>query len=722
MPSVRTRLISGALLLVAAVLAGAFQLSPLVASAASSYPRGSVDGPAEGATISGSVNVSGFAIDHAATVGTGVDHVHVYVDGIFRGEALYGRSRPDIGAYGARFVPSGFLFVLDTSVIGGGPHVIDARAHSTISGAWTSYKRNVIAPGPVATATPVGQSTPTPVPTPAPPTATPVPAPPKTFPKEFGINSHLTWYDTAQATLDTERARTGGLESVRFDVQWDRLEPNAKGGWNTPYLTQVDEALSAVTSRGLRPLLVVIGTPAWARGGAGTRVTPPTKVEDYADTLAFLAQRYASKSGLAIEVWNEPNQVSFWNTPSGPDPLVYARMLKAAYARIKAVAPAVTVVGGSIAYNDPFYLQSLYAFGGIAGSYDAISLHPYAGANAPDATSDSYRSFKLAIEETIKTMGQYGASDKPIWITEMGWSTNNVSESLRTTYLRRAVEMARAWPQVAQFQVYNQNQTDDRPDMGMFTTEGAPTASWAAYSLAVSVPNSTHSVPVGSVDSPSDWTEVMAVDAMTIAGWAIDLGSTSGTGVDRVQLFVDDKYVADATYGSARPDLGSAFGSRFSGSGYAIQLPLAGIAPGVHTLDLRAHNTVTGATTSYVRGLKVLKVPTAPSGYIDGPKENATVKGAVTVTGFAVDTGAASGTGVDRVQIFVDGVYRADAAYGRVRSDIAGAYGTRFGPSGFDYRLDLSGLTPGSHAIEVRARSSLSHLDTAYRRSVTVAP
>src|SRR5690349_13480753 len=118
MPPVRIRLFVSALLLLAALFAGAFQLAPLDASAASTYPRGSIDGPAEGATVSGSVNVSGFAIDHAATVGTGVDQVHIHVDGTFRGNALYGRSRPDIGAYGAAFVPSGFLFLLDTSVIG----------------------------------------------------------------------------------------------------------------------------------------------------------------------------------------------------------------------------------------------------------------------------------------------------------------------------------------------------------------------------------------------------------------------------------------------------------------------------------------------------------------------------------------------------------------------------------------------------------------------------
>ena len=84
------------------------------------------------------------------------------------------------------------------------------------------------------------------------------------------------------------------------------------------------------------------------------------------------------------------------------------------------------------------------AMGGIAGHYDAFALHPYEGPFAPDATSDTYRSFKLAVEQTTQLMATYGDSQKPIWITEMGWSTNDVSDWTRAAYLARAVSMVRA--------------------------------------------------------------------------------------------------------------------------------------------------------------------------------------------------------------------------------------------------------------------------------------
>jgi hypothetical protein len=315
-----------------------------------------------------------------------------------------------------------------------------------------------------------------------------VPAPTTAAPghvKQFGINAHLTWYGGTRAADDIERAVDAGMQSIRFDIQWNRLEPSAKGRYALDYLAQVDAAMRSVASRGLRPMVVLIGTPAWARGNAGTTRTPPTRVEDYADTLAILSRRYAGYAGLAVEVWNEPNQPEFWDTPSGPDPLAYARMLKASYAAVKAAGPSVTVVGGALAFNDQSYVQGLFTFGGIAGSYDAFSLHPYGPGQAPDAPDAGYYSFSQAVENVAAAMARAGDGGRPIWITEMGWSTDAVSDDMRAAFFRRAVDMVRGWPQVEQFVAFDMNQTDGHPDVGLITPRGSPTASWSAYTQAI---------------------------------------------------------------------------------------------------------------------------------------------------------------------------------------------------------------------------------------------
>src|ERR1700730_1452297 len=81
-------------LLIAGIAYGAvsvFNSSPPPVSAATTFPAGYVDYPAPGATVTGSLTVGGGAADLAATTGTGVDRVQVYVDGSYLGDAVYSR-------------------------------------------------------------------------------------------------------------------------------------------------------------------------------------------------------------------------------------------------------------------------------------------------------------------------------------------------------------------------------------------------------------------------------------------------------------------------------------------------------------------------------------------------------------------------------------------------------------------------------------------------------
>jgi hypothetical protein len=78
-----------------------------------------------------------------------------------------------------------------------------------------------------------------------------------------------------------------------------------------------------------------------------------------------------------------------------------------------------------------------------------------------------------------------------------------------------------------------------------------------------------------------------------ISGWAADPRSAGGTGVDRVDVYLDGErdaggtFLGRATYGLARPDVAAHLGSsRFALSGYAI---VATVTPGPHTVYVYAH-------------------------------------------------------------------------------------------------------------------------------------
>jgi len=119
-----------------------------------SAPRGAIDTPAHGATVSGTISISGWAIDIGTFGGTGVDMVHIYNGATFLGAASYGSVRGDVaGAQGdSRYANSGWSMSLNTTTLPNGPVTLRVAYHSTVSGQWIWMERavsvnNVAPPG-----------------------------------------------------------------------------------------------------------------------------------------------------------------------------------------------------------------------------------------------------------------------------------------------------------------------------------------------------------------------------------------------------------------------------------------------------------------------------------------------------------------------------------------------------------------------------------------------
>jgi hypothetical protein len=109
---------------------GSFSVSVTVPPG-TSPPSAFVDSLAAGAAISGTVTISGWAIDSMARIGTGISSVLVLVDYQVVGTAAYGTSRPDVctvfpGRTGCPNV--GFTFALDTAPLSSGNHIITVLA------------------------------------------------------------------------------------------------------------------------------------------------------------------------------------------------------------------------------------------------------------------------------------------------------------------------------------------------------------------------------------------------------------------------------------------------------------------------------------------------------------------------------------------------------------------------------------------------------------------
>jgi polysaccharide biosynthesis protein PslG len=271
-------------------------------------------------------------------------------------------------------------------------------------------------------------------------------------------------YNEAQRALVLDKMRAAGVKSVRLDVSWGMLQPyNASSydAWGTSF---VDSVVGMANARGIKPLITLWLTPAWANGGRGDRVLP-TNSADYARVAKWAAARWRGKVA-GWEVWNEQNSEAFL---VGADPVAYTRLLRAAYPAFKAGDPYTPVVFGGLQYNDTNWLTKSYD-AGAQGYFDVMATHPYQGVadlypSAPDDGTMWRLSHAGAVHQLMIARGD---GNKPMWFTEFGWSTHatapgapnwerGVSEATQASYLTQTASYVRQqMPYVTQMYWYNE--------------------------------------------------------------------------------------------------------------------------------------------------------------------------------------------------------------------------------------------------------------------------
>jgi hypothetical protein len=325
-----------------------------------------------------------------------------------------------------------------------------------------------------------------------------------------GVQVHPLWagVDRAQARRQLQRAADGGARMVRIDVGWASVEHTGRRRWSRWYLRRLDDVVAAARARRLRPLLTVFGTPCWAstaparlRQGCrgrwwerGVERYAPRDPADYARALAFLVRRYGARVA-AWEVWNEPNQSAFFRAR---DPARdYARLLRAAHRAVKRADPRATVVGGSLAEADHRFTDRVLRLG-ARRAFDAWSVHPYSGDRSPlDPASgqDSEHSFVRGVPAVRRALLRQGAR-RPLWLTELGWSTasvrggrtfdNGVDAGTQARFLTEAFTQVRDWPYVDVAIWYALHDTSRDPgdlvgNFGLLRADGSAKPSFATF-------------------------------------------------------------------------------------------------------------------------------------------------------------------------------------------------------------------------------------------------
>lgn len=325
-----------------------------------------------------------------------------------------------------------------------------------------------------------------------------------------GVQLHLLWDGVSDDEVDDQldRAQRAGAGILRVDVGWGSLQEQGPGRWNAYHLHRLDAVVAKANERDVDLLLTLADSPCWASSAparlkAGCRGRwwerdvqryLPRDPRLYADALAFLADRYGSKV-RAWEMWNEPNQEFFSHGPRKADR--YAALVQAAYPRAKAAAPDATFVAGAVSEADTGFVEAFYR-AGAAGSFDALSLHPYSQDVSPlDPRLRGNRrlSFATGVPAVRDVMLRHG-DDGPLWLTEFGWSTNRVrgagpwrdgvDERVQATYIRQALAKVTDWSYVPVIVYYNlvdrsADRTSAVDNYGLVRHDGSPKPGFAAF-------------------------------------------------------------------------------------------------------------------------------------------------------------------------------------------------------------------------------------------------
>ena len=271
-------------------------------------------------------------------------------------------------------------------------------------------------------------------------------------------------------------------------LEWREVEP-APGEYFWEY---ADWLVRATEYYGLDLVLRLDHAPTWA---TPSDTAIPVDTAAYGRFVGRVADRYRGRV-LAYIVWNEPNLALEWEGKP-PDPARYVDLLCTAHSAIKTVDPGIPIISAGLAptnhsdtsaMDDRLYLEAMYATG-AADCFDILGAHPYGFAYPPNDPYEEHDGLNFArLVDLRGIMVAGGDGDKPIWATELGWTTDpageeqqwlRVSEEEQSRYLVSAFERAaEEWPWLERIAVWNLSRDllaeDEKRGYSILSADGTP--------------------------------------------------------------------------------------------------------------------------------------------------------------------------------------------------------------------------------------------------------
>lgn len=250
-----------------------------------------------------------------------------------------------------------------------------------------------------------------------------------------------------------------GATWVRIDASWPMIEPTAPTNGDTHQynFAVLDKAVARSSGLGLKIFASLSGTPVWAArtpapwfGGSSNAVP---EISPWIDFVRAVVLRYPSIRHWGI--WNEPNIGKFW---AGTPREYFDVLLLPAYSVIKAIDPRLKVLGPEVGLyasksrKEMKKYLALIKARGYDRYVDIVTLHTY---------HTGVDGFEERLDDLAAMLHRSGLREKPVWLTEFGWDSLEVSETQQAVRLGQALRILARRPWIERAFLYEMR---DDPD------------------------------------------------------------------------------------------------------------------------------------------------------------------------------------------------------------------------------------------------------------------
>ena len=252
---------------------------------------------------------------------------------------------------------------------------------------------------------------------------------------------------------DLAYMKAAAVGSVRLILNWQAIQPTTGGSFRWD---KIDEEMEDLARTGIVPLPQLFGDKSVI-----TDVQDATTMNRWRTFVAAAVNRYKPGSPFwrqfevdhpgatampphVWQVYNEQNIFEYW--PSGPSPNKYAVLLDASAKAIRGADPTAKIMLGGMHGDDNMngvpswtFLKLLYEYPGAADDFDIVAVHPYAF---------DLEGMSREISAVRDVMTSKGDGATPIWVTEMGWSSEldpNKEQWWERTPAGQAAMLTSAW-------------------------------------------------------------------------------------------------------------------------------------------------------------------------------------------------------------------------------------------------------------------------------------